>query len=300
MPLFKVGSPTRRRGFGGYGRRGRSSLGGGKGRILIALIIAAVAIGSYFFSTQENPITGENERVSLSFEQEVRMGYSSAPEMVRQMGGQIDPSDPAAQFVAAVGNKLLRDSRLEQTLQEKGIPWRFTFTLLDDPDTVNAFALPGGPVFITTALFNRLENEAQLAGVLGHEIGHVVERHGAERMAKAQLGQQLASAAAVGTGDLTAAQATQYVSNFINMSYGRKDELQSDALGLDYLVDAGYDPREMVRVMEILRDASGGGKQPEFMSTHPHPESRIEAIEEFVRDRFPTGVPASLSKGRRL
>ena len=300
MPLFKIGSPTRRRGFGGYGRGGRSSLGGGKGRIVIALVIAAVALGSFFFSTQENPITGESERVSLSLDQEVRLGYSSAPEMVRQMGGQVDPDTPAGRLVASVGEKLLNDSGLAQQLREKDVPWRFTFTLLDDADTVNAFALPGGPVFITTALLNRLENEAQLAGILGHEIGHVIERHGAERMRKQELGQQLAGAAAVGTGDLSAAQATQYVAGFLNMSYGRKDELESDAYGLDYMVDAGYDPREMVRVMEILKQASGGGSQPEFMSTHPHPESRIEAIEAFVRDNFPNGVPATLTVGRRF
>ena len=305
MPLFKVGSPSRRRGFGGYGRSGRSSglgglIGGGKGRIVVAVVIALIALVSFWFGTQENPITGEKERVSLSLEQETRMGLSSAPEMVQQMGGQVPQSSEAAQFVRQTGEKLMRESGLADKMRENNVPWQFSFTLLDDPNTVNAFALPGGPVFITTALLDRLENEAQLAGILGHEIGHVVERHGAERMAKQQLGQQLAGAAAVGTGDLSAAQATQFISGFINMSYGRQDELESDTYGLNYMIEAGYDPREMVRVMEILKEASGGGGQPEFMSTHPLPESRIEDIKAFVEKKFPDGVPESLGVGREF
>lgn len=270
-------------------------------RLVIGVVIALVALGSYFFSTQVNPFTGEEERVSLSLAEEAQLGFSSAPEMVRQMGGAVPASAPKAQLVQAVGNRLLQEGGVAQVLREKDIPYEFTFTLLDDDQTVNAFALPGGPVFITEALFDRLENEAQLAGVLGHEIGHVIERHGAERMAQMQLGQQLTTAAAVGTGDLSAAQAAQYVSQFLTMSYGREQELESDAYGLDYMIDAGYDPSQMVRVMEILQEASGGaGGGPEFMQTHPHPESRIEAIEQFLEKNFPSGIPGSLGTGRPL
>ena len=267
------------------------------GRIAIGLVLALFALGTYYCNTQVNPITGKQERVSLSPAQEVALGYDAAPAMVRQMGGAVPQSSPKAQAVAIVGEQLLDASGLRQTLREKGIPWEFTFTLLDDETTVNAFALPGGPVFVTEALYDRMENVAQLAGV----IGHVVERHGAERMAQQQLGQSLTQAAVVGTGDLTAAQATQFASQFLTLKYGREQEIESDSYGLRYLVDAGYDPREMVRVMEILQEASGGGgRGPGFMQTHPHPEDRIAGIEAFVREQFPDGVPANLTDGGAL
>ena len=285
-------------GYGGYSRR----RGGGKGRLIIAAVMALFALGTFFFSTQTNPITGKSERVALSPADETRLGLSSAPEMAQQMGGAVPESDPRARLVSAVGNRLLDESGLRRKLAEADVPWQFTFTLLGDERTVNAFALPGGPVFITEALFAQLENEAQLAGVLGHEIGHVVERHGAERMAKQQLGQGLIGAATVGTGDYSAAQVGAVVNNVIQSSYSREQELESDEYGLQYLVDAGYDPREMVRVMEILKAASGGrgGGAPEFMQTHPHPESRIEAIKKFVGREFPDGVPETLSTGQAL
>ena len=303
MPIvFGNRQPSYRRG-GLFGNKGRqtSKRGGLPMRLIIAAGIALIAIVGYFMSGVENPITGGVDRVAMNQEQEVALGLQAAPEMAAQMGGAVPQSDSRQRFVSAVGNHLLTDGGLAEKLRENNIPYEFTFTLLEDDDMVNAFALPGGPVFITEALFNRLENEAQLAGVLGHEIGHVIERHSAERMAKSQLGQQLVGAAAVGTGDMSTAQVGQAVNQMMQMKYGRNDELQSDDFGLSLLVTSGYDPREMVRVMEILRDASGGGGgQPEFMSTHPAPQSRIDAIEAWVQEKFPDGVPRELSKGRSL
>ncbi|MEM6313232.1 MAG: M48 family metalloprotease, partial [Planctomycetota bacterium] len=172
---------TRRPGFG-------SDL---KGRLLIAGAIALFAIIGYLMSGDENPLTGETQRVALTEEQEVALGYQSMPEMIEQMGGAHGPSSPKAQFLASIGEVLLDRSGIQAALDEEGVPWRFTFTLLEDDQMVNAFALPGGPVFMTEALFDQLQNEAQIAGVLGHEIGHVIERHGAQRMAQQKLGQGL-------------------------------------------------------------------------------------------------------------
>ena len=171
--------------------------------------------------------------------------------------------------------------------------------MLDDPETVNAFALPGGPIFITTALFNRLETEGQLAGVLGHEIGHVVGRHSAERIANQKLTEGLTGAVVVATSDgqdpnTAAARIAQLVGNFINMSYGREDELQSDELGVVFMAEAGYDPRSLIGVMEILEAASGGASGPEFASTHPNPGNRVARIEETIAEVFPNGVPNGL------
>ena len=136
---------------------------------------------------------------------------------------------------------------------------------------------------------NYLTSEAELAGVLGHEIGHVIARHSSERLAKQQLTQGLLGALVVGSGDYTTAQIGQVVGNMINMSYGRDDELESDALGIRIMAEAGYDPGAMIGVMEKLAKASGGSRQPEFFSTHPHPANRAEKIREEIAKRARSG-----------
>jgi len=257
-------------------------------RYLIALIIALFSLISYFFSTSENPITGEKQRVALKPEQEIALGYRSAAQMAAQMGG-LSRNERAVAVVRRVGEKLARESVAARS------PYKFSFNVLADPRTVNAFALPGGPIFITEGLLRLLKTEGELAAVLGHEIGHVIARHAAERLAKEQLTQGLIGAVAVGSGDYTATQLSQMVGSMINMKYGRDDELESDALGIRIAAEAGYDPRAMMRVMEVLAKASGGGsRQPEFFSTHPAPENRSARIQAEISKRFPEGVREGL------
>jgi beta-barrel assembly-enhancing protease len=261
----------------------------GKGRLVIAGIIALFAIINYFGSSSENPLTGEKQRVAMTPEQEIALGYQSAPQMAAQMGG-VSRNAQAVALVQRLGEELVRGSFAAKS------PYKFSFHVLADPKTVNAFALPGGPVFITEGLLRQLKTEAELAGVLGHEIGHVIARHSSERLAKQQLTQGLLGALVVGSGDYSTAQIGQVVGNMINMSYGRDDELESDALGIRIMAEAGYDPRAMVRVMEVLAKASGGSRQPEFVSTHPAPENRSERIKAEIAKRFPNGVPGNLKK----
>src|SRR5688500_344147 len=261
----------------------------GRGRLLIAFVIAIMAIVTYFSSTTENPITGEKQRVAMTPEQEVALGYKSAPQMAAQMGG-LSQNEKARALVRQVGEKLVAESFAAKS------PYKFSFHVLADPKTVNAFALPGGPVFITEGLLRLLKSEAELAGVLGHEIGHVIARHSSERLAKQQLTQGLLGALVVGSGDFTTAQIGQVVSSMINMSYGREDEIESDGLGIRIMTEAGYDPRGMIRVMEVLAKASGGSRQPEFMSTHPAPENRSERIKQAIAKQYPGGVPENLKK----
>lgn len=263
----------------------------GSPRLMIALVMGLMALGSYFFSTKKevNEVTGETQRVAMTKEQEVAMGLQAAPEMAQQFGG-LHPDQEAQAMVDRVGQKLVA-ANLPNT------PYRFDFHLLADPNTVNAFALPGGQIFITAALFGQLETEGQLAGVLGHEIGHVVGRHSSEQMAKAMLTQGLAQAGGALLYDpsnpTVAAQLPQVVAQLTNMKYGRGDELESDRLGVRFVGQAGYDPRALLRVMEILAAAGGGTeRQPEFMSTHPNPGNRIERINEAIAATYPNGVPA--------
>src|SRR5262249_13015580 len=153
--------------------------------------------------------------------------------------------------------------------------------------------LPGGQVFITAALFDRLQTEGQLAGVLGHEIGHVIERHSAEQMAQTQLTQGLSGAVVVGTydpsrpGTMATAAAAAMAAQMINLRYGRGDETEADSDGVRFMAKAGYDPRSMIKVMEILKQTSGGRSTPEWMSSHPDPGNRIEHIQAVIAQEFP-------------
>ena len=241
-------------------------------RLIIAAVVALFGFVSYCSTTSENPITGEKQHIRLSPEQEIALGRQLAPQMAAQLGGA--SRNPASERVKRVGARIVAQSVAAQS------PYKYDFYLLADRKTVNAFALPGGQIFVTEALLGLLTREDELAGVLGHEVGHVLARHSAERLAKQQLTQNLIGAVAVGSGSYDTAQLAQLAGGLINMKYGRDDELESDRLGLRLMREAGYDPRAMISVMEKLEKASGGGRQPEFASTHPSPANRIERIKQ--------------------
>ena len=266
---------------------GTSRRRGGKTRLVVAAVMAAVALISYFASSEYNPVTGEKQHISLTPDQEIALGLQATPQMIEEYGG-LNREDELQQGVDAVGMNLVGKSDASET------PWEFEFHLLDDDQTVNAFALPGGQVFITDALLNRLETEGQLAGVLGHEIGHVVARHGAQHIAKSQLTNGLIGAVAVASEDEKTAMLAAMVGQLVNMKFGRDDELESDRLGVRFMAQAGYDPRSMIRVMEILAEAGGGDRPPEFFSTHPNPDNRIGKIRAAIEAEFPNGLPDGL------
>jgi beta-barrel assembly-enhancing protease len=254
-------------------------------RLIIGLVMAAVALFSYYGKNQVNPITGEKQHIDITPEQEVAMGIQSAPQMAGEYGGLYQDREVQDQ-VKAVGNKFVR--LVEQEARTRGIeqPYRFDFHVLADNETINAFALPGGQIFITAGLLRRLKSEDQLAGVLGHEVGHVVHRHSAQQMAKSSFYQGLVGAVATATTDpssgMGGGQIAQYVAQIQQMKFGRDDELQSDEFGVKYMIQSGYNPESMIEVMEILAEAGGGKSRDEFMSTHPSPENRIARIKENI------------------
>ncbi|HEY4235011.1 MAG TPA: M48 family metalloprotease [Lacipirellulaceae bacterium] len=274
-------------------------MGGLKARLLIAAVIALFAVISYYGrSTSENPITGASEHVAMADAgQEILMGLQSRPEMMQQFGGQ-DPDAAAQDRVSRVGWKMLSAIEAKLATEGRKNPYHdaFKFTMLADPETVNAFALPGGQVFITRALYKDLETEGQLAGVLGHEIGHVIERHSNKQMAKSQLIQGLATAGGMAGGDQQSMQMAQQAAQMISMKYGREDELQADQWGVRLSAMGGYDPRAMIGVMEVLDRVSAGRSPPEFLSTHPKPANRIAYIKRVLETEFPNGVPDGLQK----
>jgi predicted Zn-dependent protease len=243
-----------------------------KVRILIFAAIAGFALIRKCSQEEVNPYTGKKQAISLTPDQEIAIGLQSAPSMAQQHGG-LHPDTGYQALVDNVGNKLVKNSIAKDT------PYKYEFHLLADEHTINAFALPGGQIFITQALFSKLKNEDQLAGVLGHEIGHVLGKHSNERITNANFWKVLAmGSAAIDMGGI----AQQFGQGQL-LKNGRGDELESDELGVRFMIEAGYNPEEMIGVMQILKDAAGPNRIPEFQSSHPDPENRMEKIREAIR-----------------
>ncbi|MBP6745085.1 M48 family metalloprotease [bacterium] len=260
-------------------------------RLLIALAIAAFSLISYFGSSVYNPITEQKQHLDMTPKQEIALGLQAAPEMAQQYGGEArDPAGQAA--VEQLGQELVAKTDAGKT------PYQYHFHLLADDSTVNAFALPGGQIFITEGLYKNLKTKGELAGVLAHEVGHVAARHSAQQLAKQQLSQGLTGAAVIAAYDPndrnnnTAAMA-MLISQVVSLKFGRNDELEADRLGIRFSQQAGYDPRAMIKVMKIL-DQLAKSRTPEFFSTHPNPDNRIKKINDEIAARFPNGVPDGL------
>jgi beta-barrel assembly-enhancing protease len=262
-------------------------------QVIIAIIIAIASVVGYFMRTEKNPVTGEKQHIDISVEQEIALGLQAAPEMANQYGG-LHPDEKVQAYVKQVGESIVASTDASKA------PYDYDFHVLADDQTVNAFALPGGQIFITSGLLKKLSTEDQLAGVLGHEIGHVVGRHSAEHMAQARLTEGLTGAAVLATYDPNdpasqgSAAVAMLIGNLVNMKFGREDELESDRIGVEYMVNTGYKPEAMIEVMKILEEAGGGGGQVEFFSTHPNPENRIseiqDAIEKYSKKKEPAGT----------
>lgn len=233
---------------------------------LLALTIAIAALTG----CSTNPSTGRTQYIVLPADQIAAMGAQATPEVIAEFGGEVSSPQLRA-YVDGVGRRLAKEVEPEY----HRIQWEF---YLLNSEVINAFALPGGRVFITMGLLSKFENEAQLAGVLGHEIGHVTARHVDERVSQtvtAQVGLAVLGAysesAIINEGAGVAAQG-------VLLKFNRNQENESDNQGLKYMTAAGYDPEGMYEVMTVLAEASHGERPPEILSTHPYPETRLRRI----------------------
>lgn len=237
-----------------------------------ALIAGALALPS----CSTNPATGKSQIAFVGEEKEIAMGREADQQVAAQLGLYEDRE--VQEYVNRIGQRIAADS------ERPDLPW--TFRVVDDP-VVNAFALPGGFIYVTRGLLTHLTSEAELAAVIGHEIGHVTGRHSVEQMSKAQLAQIGLLAGALINPEL----ASQYGNlaqtglGLMFLKYGRDDEREADDLGLRYMNAEGFDPREMAPVFDTLRRVSeqqGQGRIPGWLSTHPAPENRVSRINEQV------------------
>src|SRR5687767_2448102 len=235
---------------------------------VVKVIVCCAALAA----CARNPVTGERELALISEAQELEMGKQAA-QQARQAIGLVD--DKALQaYVQRVGTALAADSERPE------LPW--SFEVVDDP-TPNAFALPGGYIFVTRGMLNHMDSEAELAAVLGHEIGHVTARHGVQQMSRAQLAQL-----GMGIGMVLVPELQPYGDllgsglQLLFLKYGRDAERQADELGFAYSLKENYDVREMDDVFATLQKIGEAAKQsplPAWASSHPDPGERIENVQ---------------------
>ncbi len=217
-------------------------------------------------SCQVNPVTGKRQLAFMSEEKEIALGKSYDPQVVSEMGKYENPQ--LAQFLTEKGNAMAAIS------ERPNLPWKFT--LIDSP-VVNAFAVPGGFVYFTRGIMAHFNNEAQFAGVLGHEIGHVTARHTVAAQARQTVGQIGAIGAMVLSPEIASqGESLMQSMQMLFLKYGRDAESQSDELGVKYSTQIGYDAKEMAGFFGTLDRLTGGSENrvPEFQSTHPDPANR--------------------------
>lgn len=245
-------------------------------KLILGAAIVLFVVFKYCSNGDTNPYTNQKQHIGLSEAEEIAIGLQSVAAMTAQYGGL----HPNAQFQAKVDEV---GSRLVNTSTVKKSNYQYDFHLLADSKSINALALPGGQIVITYALFAQLENEDQLAAILGHEIGHVLGRHSAERLTKQGLTERILKAIAVDS-ETNTAQGAALIDSIINIKYEVKEELQSDVLGVRFMIDAGYAPEEMINVMKILKLTVEPNKSSQFQSTHPVPENKIDNIKAAIEN----------------
>ena len=237
-----------------------------------------------------NPVTGERELALISESQEVQMGQEAAQQVEASLG--LVQDEALQSYVQQIGTQLASESERPE------LPWRFR--VVDDP-VPNAFALPGGFIYLTRGMMNLMDSEAELASVLGHEIGHVTARHSVSQMSRAQVAQL-----GLGLGMVFVDELQRYGDlastglQLLFLKYGRDDERQADELGFRYAMHEGYDVREMAEVFSSLErfgQTAGQSPLPSWMSSHPDPGERVSRTQQRVQ-QLPAGALDTLSAHR--
>lgn len=249
-----------------------------RSRLLASLVLLSL-VAAAPLGCSTNEATGRRQFLAgMDREKEIQIGEENKGPLTEEFGGAI--TQPALHgYVADIGRRLAAQTEGDNP----GFPWEFT---LLNSKVINAFALPGGKVFISRGLCEEMTNEAQLAAVLGHEIGHVTAKHSAERMGQAlttTIGGAILgglAGAAIGGKDsvVIGAAGGATVGGVLALSYSRDQEIEADRLGMRYMERLGYDPTGAIEVQEILGRAGGGGGSPEILSTHPSSATRIAEL----------------------
>lgn len=262
--------------------------------VVFALLVPLVSLSGC--ATTTSPVTGQKIIAYLSWDQEIEIGASAAPDLVEQSGGLVS-DDAVAAYLTDMGDAMVE--QIEPGIPE--LPWEFGML---DADIVNAFSLPGGKVYISRGLASLLRTEAELAGVVGHEIGHVTARHANQRisrqlnlaapliLADAAIGILIPRKNDGGAGMIAgvAAPILQVGGKAVSLRYDRAEEYEADEIGMRYMARAGYNPEGQRRVLSVLQQASGGGSFDLF-STHPAPKARVDRATKLLATQFADFTP---------
>ncbi len=248
-----------------------------RSRAAVLAVLALAALTPVLTTCATSPATGERIFTIMSPEEEQQLGDKEHPKLVAEFGGEVTDK-PLNAYINSIGQLLARTTELPNL--------KYTFTILDTSD-VNAFALPGGYVHITRGLLALANDEAEVAGVLGHELGHINARHTAQRYSKSMVAGGLAGIIGIVTGSQTLTDITGQAAQLALLSYSREDEYQADQLGVRYMKRAGFDPNAMASFLATLRSYSqveaklhglpaGSVDDRSMMATHPRTVDRVE------------------------
>ncbi len=272
----------------------------------VTTMVCLLAGGVALVGCETNPYTGRKQLLMTSIGQEVQMGAQAFDQVKNdpKMRPSQDPREvePVRRIAARIVEAAKRSKYAEMAQQ-----FQWEVTVIKDDKTANAFALPGGKMAVYTGIFPMAKTEAGLAAVMGHEVVHALARHGAERMSQGQLTNTVlqVAGAAIGLsgGNPMLGQATMAALGAgaqvgVLLPFSRKHESEADYVGILLAADAGYDPRESVALWERMGQASGGGGQSEFLSTHPSHDTRIDQLKEWMPEAMAiyqkrTPVPAA-------
>jgi predicted Zn-dependent protease len=238
--------------------------------IFYSAYITGILTILWFLSCAINPVTGKRELMLLTEKDEIKLGKETDKQIIVMYG--IYSDGQLTQYINSMGQRMVKICHRPHLI--------FEFKVMDNP-IINAFAVPGGYVYLTRGILAYLNSEAELAGVMGHEIGHVTARHSAKQYSKAQL-----AGLGIGLGSIFSEQFAKYAGlvqqgvGFLFLKFSRDNEHEADKLGVEYSTKIGYDSKEMANffvTLDKMHD-KGKGSLPDWLSTHPNPENRIKAV----------------------
>lgn len=243
-------------------------------QILTILLVLQVIGDGWSATSRVGPRLPNPGSASMSRQQQQQLGLQTAAEVYKQMPVLPD-SSPVTQYVQQLGKKL-------QTVIPTQYSWPYQFHVIPQSD-INAFALPGGPIFVNLGTINAADSEAQLAGVMAHEMAHIYMQHSAKRAPKQQWASILGALGGLlgGAVGSLAQMGIQFGAGTLLMKYSRNDEAQADSVGAIIMYKAGYDPRAMAEFFAKL-EKQGGGNGPQFLSDHPNPGNRVQAVQQEI------------------
>ncbi len=262
---------------------------------LIASRKTALAAGALIVAAActLNPATGRRQLSLIGEQQEIAMGLQYDKGVTAEFG--LYPDEELQKYIQDIGHRLAAVS------ERPHLPWQFKVV---DDDTVNAFAVPGGFIYMTRGILAHFNSEAQLATVMGHEIGHVTARHSVEQISRAQLAQLGVGIATVASEEFRKYSGLADLGlGVLFLKFSRDDESQADSLGMRYLLRTGYDPHEAPRVFEMLErhgQVQGQARLPEWQATHPSPDRRVANLEEMISQLPPEQQEGTIKRNEYL